>query len=82
MVDVSHAQWPISRWAQEIAARLAASDRHEPIVNVNADDHREFDAIFLGGGAAGRFGAAYLRAMGIPMSPASYPVPPFASMAG
>ena len=64
VVDVSHARWSISRWAQEIAARLAASDRHEPIVNVNADDHREFDAIFLGGGAAGRFGAAYLRAMG------------------
>ena len=28
------------------------------------EDDREFDAIFIGGGAAGRFGSAYLRAMG------------------
>jgi len=62
--DDSHTQWSISRWAEEIETRLAAGDRQEPIVNVNADDNREFDAIFLGGGAAGRFGAAYLRAMG------------------
>lgn len=64
MVDVSHTQWSINRWVQEIGTRLAAGDHHESIINVNADDHREFDAIFLGGGAAGRFGAAYLRAMG------------------
>jgi pyruvate/2-oxoglutarate dehydrogenase complex dihydrolipoamide dehydrogenase (E3) component len=62
--DISHTQWSTKRWAQEIESRLAAGDRQEPLVNVNADDRREFDAIFLGGGAAGRFGAAYLRAMG------------------
>lgn len=64
MVDVSHTQWSINRWVQEIGTRLAAGDHQESIINVNADDHREFDAIFLGGGAAGRFGAAYLRAVG------------------
>ncbi len=64
MIDVSRTHWPTSRWEQEIGNRLAAGDGGEPIVNINADDHREFDAIFLGGGAAGRFGAAYLRAMG------------------
>ncbi len=64
MVDVSSAQWSIHRWAQEIGTRLAAGDCLEPIININRDDHRDFDAIFLGGGAAGRFGAAYLRAIG------------------
>jgi pyruvate/2-oxoglutarate dehydrogenase complex dihydrolipoamide dehydrogenase (E3) component len=34
------------------------------VFNVDEDDTRPFDAIFLGGGAAGRFGSAYLRAMG------------------
>lgn len=64
MIDVSHAQWSIKRWEEAIETRLAAGGGEEPFVNVNADDPREFDAIFLGGGAAGRFGAAYLRAMG------------------
>jgi 2-oxopropyl-CoM reductase (carboxylating) len=36
----------------------------EPIINVDPDDRREFDAIFVGGGAGGRFGSAYLRARG------------------
>lgn len=64
MSDISRTHWSASRWAQEIETRLAADDRQGPFINVNADDPREFDAIFLGGGAAGRFGAAYLRAMG------------------
>ncbi|MGH8508991.1 MAG: FAD-dependent oxidoreductase [Gammaproteobacteria bacterium] len=64
MVDVNRTQWSITRWVQEIGDRLAAGDRQEPIINVSTEDRREFDAIFLGGGAAGRFGAAYLRAMG------------------
>src|SRR5258708_25303353 len=38
--------------------------RDEPILNVDADDTREYDAIFVGGGAGGRFGSAYLRAAG------------------
>lgn len=63
MVNVSQTQWPTSRWEQEIRVRLAAGDSQDPLANINADP-REFDAIFLGGGAGGRFGAAYLRAMG------------------
>src|SRR5438128_877340 len=38
--------------------------RSDPIVNVHRDDKRKFDAIFVGGGAGGRFGSGYLRAMG------------------
>lgn len=36
----------------------------EPLVNVNPDDDRAYDAIFVGGGAGGRFGSAYLQARG------------------
>lgn len=64
MVDVSEVEWPVKRWAREIDDRLSAAGDAGPLVNIKADDRREFDAIFLGGGAAGRFGAAYLRAMG------------------
>ena len=41
------------------------SRRPSPILNL-ADDHGdgEYDAIFVGGGAGGRFGAAYMKAMG------------------
>ena len=38
--------------------------KKEPIINVRREDTRKFDAIFVGGGAGGRFGSAYLRAMG------------------
>jgi pyruvate/2-oxoglutarate dehydrogenase complex dihydrolipoamide dehydrogenase (E3) component len=64
MVDVSHTHWPAARWAEEIGARLSAENGCGPLINVDPGDRREFDAIFLGGGAGGRFGAAYLRAMG------------------
>jgi dihydrolipoamide dehydrogenase len=36
----------------------------EPIVNVDHSRGSHFDAIFLGGGSAGRFGAAVLRSLG------------------
>jgi pyruvate/2-oxoglutarate dehydrogenase complex dihydrolipoamide dehydrogenase (E3) component len=35
-----------------------------PILNLKDDGAGTYDAIFVGGGAAGRFGGAYLRAMG------------------
>jgi pyruvate/2-oxoglutarate dehydrogenase complex dihydrolipoamide dehydrogenase (E3) component len=54
----------IEQWAKKIEQALAAPDVVGPIRNIHAGDSRPFDAIFLGGGAAGRFGAAYLRAMG------------------
>jgi pyruvate/2-oxoglutarate dehydrogenase complex dihydrolipoamide dehydrogenase (E3) component len=63
MVDISRTHWSAARWAEEIDRRLL-DDRQDPLVNIDGEDTREFDAVFLGGGAAGRFGAAYLRAMG------------------
>jgi pyruvate/2-oxoglutarate dehydrogenase complex dihydrolipoamide dehydrogenase (E3) component len=63
MIDVSRTHWSAARWAEEIDRRLTDGGL-EPLVNIDREDTREFDAIFLGGGAAGRFGASYLRAMG------------------
>ncbi len=54
----------INQWATRIDEILEAPDGGEIIYNVDPDDTREYDAIFVGGGAAGRFGSAYLRAMG------------------
>jgi 2-oxopropyl-CoM reductase (carboxylating) len=41
-------------------------DNTEPLWNVATpeEDDREYDAIFVGGGAAGRFGSAFLKARG------------------
>ncbi len=54
----------IEHWKKRIEDALAAPDAAGPIRNINGEDQREFDAIFVGGGAAGRFGSAYLRALG------------------
>lgn len=40
------------------------AENTEPLWNVDRDADRPYDAIFVGGGASGRFGAAYLRARG------------------
>jgi 2-oxopropyl-CoM reductase (carboxylating) len=54
----------IEQWSARIEDALADSGSSEAIFNIDPHDTREFDAIFIGGGAAGRFGSAYLRAMG------------------
>lgn len=54
----------IEEWGTVIEGMLAGTSRSQAIFNINSADEREFDAIFIGGGAAGRFGSAYLRAMG------------------
>jgi 2-oxopropyl-CoM reductase (carboxylating) len=54
----------IEQWSARIEDALANSAGSEAIFNIDPHDTREFDAIFIGGGAAGRFGSAYLRAMG------------------
>ncbi|TNC28287.1 NAD(P)/FAD-dependent oxidoreductase [Amycolatopsis alkalitolerans] len=41
-----------------------AEDNTDPLWNVDPGTSRPYDAIFVGGGASGRFGAAYLRARG------------------
>lgn len=56
-------QFTIEKWRRLVTEFLETGNK-SPIVNINPSDTREFDAIFLGGGAAGRFGAAYLRALG------------------
>ncbi len=54
----------IDQWVRKIEDALERPLEVGPIRNIRDDDRREFDAIFIGGGAAGRFGSAYLRAMG------------------
>ena len=54
----------IEQWKRKIEYALEAGGAAGSIRNINDDDRREFDAIFVGGGAAGRFGSAYLRALG------------------
>src|SRR5579883_2418039 len=54
----------IEQWAKKIEEALNAPAIGGPIRNINRSDSREIDAIFIGGGAAGRFGSAYLRALG------------------
>ncbi len=54
----------ISEWELKIKEALADPPSVGPIRNIDDKDSRPFDAIFIGGGAAGRFGAAYMRAMG------------------
>jgi dihydrolipoamide dehydrogenase len=55
---------PRNRDWREIIEHALRGEISEPIVNVDRQDTREFDAIFVGGGAGGRFGSAYLRARG------------------
>ena len=56
-------QFTIEKW-QQLISEFLEGDNSSPIININPTDTREFDAIYLGGGAAGRFGAAYCRALG------------------
>jgi len=56
-------QFTIEKW-QHLVTEFLESGNSSPIININPTETREFDAIYLGGGAAGRFGAAYLRALG------------------
>ena len=54
----------IEQWARKIEEALETPSLIGPIRNIRDNDLRPFDAIFIGGGAAGRFGSAYLRALG------------------
>jgi dihydrolipoamide dehydrogenase len=61
-MNIRGVQYTLREWKDLIEARLA-DPASEPLVNV-ARDEGGYDAIFLGGGGAGRFGAAYLKAAG------------------
>jgi 2-oxopropyl-CoM reductase (carboxylating) len=55
----------VGEWARLIDDIVDNPAEHpEPLWNVDPDDDTPYDAIFVGGGASGRFGAAYLRARG------------------
>lgn len=62
-IDVRNEHWTIDEWSHRIE-KLLDGESGTAVFNVDEHDTREYDAIFLGGGAGGRFGSAYLRAMG------------------
>lgn len=62
--DIRDRVLTINEWAPEIDAMLEDPADRRVVFNVDESDPRPYDAIFLGGGAAGRFGSAYMRAMG------------------
>ncbi len=64
ILDVHDQHYSIADWSRRIDALLESPGDGPALFNVNEKDTREYDAIFVGGGAGGRFGAAYLRAMG------------------
>jgi dihydrolipoamide dehydrogenase len=61
-VDIRGKRFNLGEWNKIIEESLADPDS-EPLFNL-ANDEAVYDAIFVGGGAGGRFGAAYLKAMG------------------
>jgi 2-oxopropyl-CoM reductase (carboxylating) len=62
-MDVHRAGLDMAQWRQLIDDSCQG-ELGEPIVNVDWSRGPHFDAIFLGGGSAGRFGAAVLRSLG------------------
>src|SRR3712207_5099999 len=60
-MDVASMKLSMAEWNQVIDEFLSNS---EPILNLHDQGKGTYDAIFIGGGAAGRFGSAYLKAMG------------------
>jgi pyruvate/2-oxoglutarate dehydrogenase complex dihydrolipoamide dehydrogenase (E3) component len=62
-LDISRQQPNLEEW-YEIIERLLRDTSNEPIENLWNDGAGTYDAVFIGGGAGGRFGASYLRAMG------------------
>src|SRR5258706_16076982 len=63
VVDVRDEHWSIEEWGHKIE-EIYDDPNGPALFNINENDKREYDAIYIGGGASGRFGSAYLRAMG------------------
>lgn len=63
-VNIRHEHPSVREWGVRIEQMLENPETSSAVFNVNEDDQREYDAIFLGGGAGGRFGSAYMRALG------------------
>ena len=62
-MDIRDQHPNLAEWNALIEESLADPDS-EPILNVARDADPVYDAVFVGGGAGGRFGASYMRAMG------------------
>lgn len=60
-MDIAHQTISLPQWSPIIEEHLSSD---EPIVNLADGGQEVYDAIFIGGGAAGRFSSAYLRAFG------------------
>ena len=62
-MDIRDSHPNLGEWIDLIDTSLEDS-ASEPIVNLAGDEHPVYGAIFIGGGAGGRFGSAYMKAMG------------------
>ncbi|MBS4728733.1 NAD(P)/FAD-dependent oxidoreductase [Mycobacterium sp. SM1] len=62
-MDLWNTVLSMQEWG-ELIHRAELGEVAEPLVNVDPDNSAPFDAIFIGGGAGGRFGSAYLKARG------------------
>jgi pyruvate/2-oxoglutarate dehydrogenase complex dihydrolipoamide dehydrogenase (E3) component len=62
-VDIRGKHLNLGEWNELIESSLADPDS-EPLLNLDPDFEGVYDAVFVGGGAGGRFGAAYLKALG------------------
>jgi dihydrolipoamide dehydrogenase len=62
-VDIRDLHPNLGEWNELIDGALV-DPASEPILNLADDGDVEYDAVFVGGGAGGRFGAAYMKAMG------------------
>ena len=60
-MDITLTQTTNAQWTRLVEEYMQKS---ETIINVHRDDKRKYNAIFVGGGAGGRFGSGYLRALG------------------
>jgi len=60
-MDIAQESISLPDWNPIIDAHMESDD---PIVNLVDGGAGVYDAIFIGGGAAGRFGSAYLKALG------------------
>ncbi|MGQ0575519.1 MAG: FAD-dependent oxidoreductase, partial [Pseudonocardia sp.] len=62
-MDVRDQHLNLGEW-NELIDRCLADPDSEPLFNLVGDADPVYDAIFVGGGAGGRFGSAYMKAMG------------------
>jgi dihydrolipoamide dehydrogenase len=62
-MDLRNTVLSMAEW-EDLIHRAEIGEVTEPLVNVDKADSSPYDAIFVGGGAGGRFGSAYLKARG------------------